>query len=487
MTLLDLAPYAGIVAAIGVALLLVARTDLPRVAGVALLLGGSLPLALLRIDSVGDLVADRAALVVAAFAIGAPAFVAATAVAVRWPWIVPVAALAAGLRVPMTPTPSPTDHLAPFWIVVAVGLAALAWRSLRGSQPPPRLGPVGWALAAYVLLAAVSLLWTDDLRRGAYVLVAFYLPLGGLAALVGCLDLTRRLREALVGGQLALATLFALVALYQWRAHDLFWNPTVIDANNYTPFFRVNSLFWDPAAFARFEALALITIVALFGLARSRRTLMAGGGLAALIFAGLVLSYSRSGLLMLIAGLVALAAAWRPRTAALAAAATVVGVVIAFGALTAAGALDATADRLTSDRLSLARSGVDEFREHPLAGVGLGSFGLAADNPDAVLGPHNVVVGVAAELGVLGLVALLALFVTVAGAIARPADRARDRTLRTLIAVELFAIFVQSLIDAGLFDDPLVWVFIAMLAVSAQPEVRGAEARAGPTAEPARA
>ena len=58
-------------------------------------------------------------------------------------------------------------------------------RSLRGTAPASRLGYVGWALAAYVLIASASLSWTADTQATAYSVAAFTLPLGLLAALVG--------------------------------------------------------------------------------------------------------------------------------------------------------------------------------------------------------------------------------------------------------------------------------------------------------------
>ncbi len=41
-------------------------------------------------------------------------------------------------------------------------------------------------------------------------------------------------------------------------ARNLFWNPKVIVANAYLPFYRVNSVFWDPSIYGRFLMIAIL-------------------------------------------------------------------------------------------------------------------------------------------------------------------------------------------------------------------------------------
>jgi hypothetical protein len=87
-------------------------------------------------------------------------------------------------------------------------------------------------------------------------------------------------------------------------------------ANIFNSFFRVNSAFFDPSMFGRFQVLALLTLVGLLALARPRPLLLAASALAVPIFGALYLTYSQSSHVALGAGLTTLAAAvWRGRAA----------------------------------------------------------------------------------------------------------------------------------------------------------------------------
>ena len=88
----------------------------------------------------------------------------------------------------------------------------------------------------------------------------------------------------------ALATIFAVVALYQAATEDIWRNPKVIVANAYAPFFRANSLFWDPSLFGRFEVVAILAATCVLVLAPTRERLLWGVPAIGLWFAGLYVS-----------------------------------------------------------------------------------------------------------------------------------------------------------------------------------------------------
>ncbi len=464
------APIAAIVAALGITLLLNFGRRSARLGGVVLVLAGAAPLVVGRFPGVVD--ASNISPLLAAAALVATLLTGALAVAfVRLPWLAVLLGLLAGLRIPLNlADPSPTNHLVPLWLVVIAGLLALLWRSRRDGWPAPRLGPIGWALSAWVLLAAISLAWSSGQDQGAYTFVAFYASFGSLVAIVGSLDPREGLPRAAVTTQVVLMVLLALVAVYQVTAGHLFWNPELIDGNMRLGYVRANSLFWDASALGRFEGLALIVIVGLLALSRRRWSVGAAAVLCAIGFTGLVLSYSRSGLVMVVAGVVLVALVWRPRLAVLLAGTAVVG-ILAAAALTIAGTADL--ERLTSGRVSIAAEGLGAFESAPLIGVGLGGY------PSS----HTVVLGIAAELGVLGLVTFLTLLATIALAVLRPADPGSDRTFRLVAAIALAALLTHSMLDSGLFDDAATWVLIAILGVLAAPSAipRGA----APAPEPA--
>jgi O-antigen ligase len=338
--------------------------------------------------------------------------------------------------------------------VIAAGLLAFAWRGRSGDWPVPRLGAVGWALGALVLFSAVSLFWSTGLEQGAYNFVAFYAPFGALVAMIGSMDVRGRLPGVLGNTQVVLAVLFALVAVYQLATHHIFWNPDLMEGNARLTYFRVNSLFWDASALGRFEALGIITVLGALALGERRRSVPGAAVLCALMLAGIVLSYSRAGLAALILGVVLIAAAWRPRVAIPLGAAALVA-AIAVLAVTGGVSLE----RITSSRSAIVQQGVQLFEAAPVAGNGLGSYQSS----------HSVALGVAAELGLIGVALFLGLLVTVGRAAIRPAEPGRDRTLRMVLAVELLVIFAHSMVDAGLFDDGIAWALAAMLAVIALP------------------
>ncbi|MEA2348432.1 MAG: hypothetical protein QOG62_2219 [Thermoleophilaceae bacterium] len=453
MTLLDLVPFAAVAAALGVGALLVGRGAGIRMAGIGLLLAGSAPLVLTRVAGLLDLAGEHPLLAAIAALAGAGLVAGGAALFLGRPWLIAVLAVLAGLRIPLSfSDPSPTNHLVVLWLVILAGLASFAWRGIKDDWPAPRLGAVGWALAAFVLLVAASLFWSTDPGAGGYTFVAFYAPFGALAAMVGSMEIRGRLPVALGTTQVVLAVIVSLVALYQLKAGHIFWNPDLMEGNVRLTYFRTNSLFWDASALGRFQALAILTIIGTLALGARQRSVLGAAALCGLIFVGLDLSYSRAGLAMLILGILLLAACWRPR------------VVLPLGAVALIGAVGVLAvtggvswERITSSRTAIAEQGFHAFQSAPVIGVGLGGY------PSS----HSVALGVAAELGVIGLIALLALLAVAVRAAIRPATPGRDRALRAVVAVELAAIFAHSMIDSGLFDDGATWVLLAILAVSA--------------------
>lgn len=457
-------PAGGIVAGLGVAVLLVSSATALRITGAILLVVGAVPLAL----AAGGLPVDPTAqpLVAAAVTVGAVVTLAvATLIAMRWPWLVPIAALVVGLRIPLRVPPDPIDHLAPLALILIAGLIALVIRSVRGTAPPTRLGPVGWTLAAVVVIAAASIAWSRDADATVYAVSAFIIPLGLLAALTGTLLPEPPLTRVLPWVLTVVAVLLAIVAIWQVANQELFWNEKLMRTNAYGGVFRANSLMFDPSLFGRVEVLALVTIVGLLLFGRPRLTLIAAAAGGVVIFAGLVLSYSQSSFVALAAGLFTLAAiAWRWRALILVGA---LGLVLVIGVLAlpqGRAVLDQPASQLSSARLGLAERSLDLFEDRPIAGSGLNAFATATGKRKAA--PHNVIAGTAAELGVIGLAALAALLASVVWAM-RTRRPDTDRTTHLILT----ALFVTILVHAVAYDnflaDPATWVVIALLAAGA--------------------
>ena len=459
-----LIPIAGVVAALGVAVLLCTGTTPLRALGAVLAGAGGIPLVLSRTSQAHTLL-DRPVLLGVGVVAGVVALAVLTLVFMRYPWLVPPIALVIGLRIPLRNPPSPTDHLLPLYLVLAAGTIALVLRSLRGSAPPNRLGYVGYAFAVYVVIAAASLAWTADRDATAYAVVAFTLPLGLLTALTGALlplpPLTKVLPWLLIGA----ATVLALVAIWQWHTHDIFWNDKLMRTNAYGGYFRTNSLLFDPSLFGRVEALALVAIVGLIALARPRKLLLLPTLAAIPIFLGLATSYSQSSLVALCVGIFVIACVvWRWK-AVIAIGAIIL--IVAVGALaTPQGRhlLHEPAQKASSARLGLVQRSLNLFEAHPIEGSGLGAFATATDKKKAA--PHNVVAGTAAELGIIGALALLAVLLSVLWAIRNRRPDA-DRPTHIILAALFATILAHALFYDNFFADPSMWVVAALLATGA--------------------
>ena len=66
--------------------------------------------------------------------------------------------------------------------------------------------------------------------------------------------------------------------MYQYATRDVFWNPKVIVGNAYAPFYRVNSVFYDPSVYGRFLVVAMLAALVLALYDRDRRVAYGSGG-----------------------------------------------------------------------------------------------------------------------------------------------------------------------------------------------------------------
>ena len=133
---------------------------------------------------------------------------------------------------------------------------------------------------------------------------------------------TRELVLGCVGVLAVLAIVFCGIGFWEYERRELFWNPKVIAANQFESYFRVNSVFWDPNVYGRFLVLVILAITALMLWSARARVALASAVVLAILWAGLVLTFSQSSFAALLAGLAVLAALrWDVRRAAAAAAA----------------------------------------------------------------------------------------------------------------------------------------------------------------------
>jgi putative inorganic carbon (HCO3(-)) transporter len=471
----EVARLGGPLGAVGLALLLTAtRRDL-RLAGLgAWALGGLALVPYLAPEGNRPLLA-------AAGVLGLAATVAAAVVLRRWPWALALGALAcAPARIPVDVGDTEANLLVPLYGVIAAGVLSFGYDLLRGDSRTRELGPLAWPLAGFVAWSGVSILWTDDLREGAIDLLFFFLPFGLLAVCLARLPWNRTALQLSYGALAAMALVFAVIGVYQWLTRDIFWNPKVVVGNAFAPFYRVNSVFWDPSIYGRFLVVAILATLVIALASVRREVVLAATALIVVLWTGLLFSFSQSSFAALIAGvLLAAAYFWRWRSAAAVGLAVVVMATVGFSAPQVRDSLlDESRrglDRATSGRWGLIEDGARIGLDHPLEGVGLGSFkheyaertGLRGAEP-ARAASHNTPITVAAETGLPGLALLVWL---VAAAIVTALRRAGRRRLTGRVslfaALGLAAIAVHSLFYDAFFEDPMSWGLFGVVALTA--------------------
>ena len=322
------------------------------------------------------------------------------------------------------------------------------------------LGP---ALAAWVLLAVGVAVLDVDLDKGAFGVIDVALPFGALTALVGSFRLERVLPERLGRLQVALGP-----ALLAGRRLPVAGAPPLLEPQARGRQ-RLRELLSRQLAVLRPEPVRALpgardphargSAVARAPAAADRLLLvLASAG----VFVGLALSYSQSSLLALDVGLVVIAGVvWRGRAVPASRGSRRSCCCLLAVPTTRHKIFHTSLSNVTSNRSSILSKGIDAFQRHPFAGSGLGSFarsaGTTAQGARAIA-PHNVVLQEAVELGVLGLIVLVGIVLALLRLLLRPADAAKERTLRLVLAAELAAIGVSSLFYAALFEDPMFWV-----------------------------
>jgi O-antigen ligase len=362
------------------------------------------------------------------------------------------------------------------------------------------LGGLPLALAAFVVLYALQSLYSKDFDTALEQVVFFLVP---FAVLFGLL-LEVRWSRKLVLGCLAVAAMLALVfvtiGFWEYHERELLWNPKVIASNQLQSYFRVNSVFWDPNVYGRFLMLVMLAVTALMLWSSRVRTAAVSAIVLALLWGGLVLTFSQSSFAALLAGLVVLAALrWDTRrtvaAAAISLAAAAVFVIAFQGVLNIHLGSSSGLEKVTSGRSDLVSGGVELFAKRPVWGWGSGAFGRAfrlerkGNQQEAVSASHTLPVTVAAEQGLIGLVAyvivLLAAFRTLLGN--RPAPGSRGPPLegalaypaRVAVAAMFCALVVHTMAYASFLEDPFSWVLMA-LGLSLAPSAKLVPARLRP-------
>jgi len=431
-----------------------------------------------------DLRHESAGMIVLAIAATAAAVVLLAAAFRRWPIVLPLAIVfALPFRVPLHAGGDTANLLVPLYLVIAAAVLSTAVRDWASPPTPLRLPTAArrlpQVLAAVVVLYALQALYSPDFSKSLQNLCFFFVPFSLVYALLRDVDWNPRLLVAVLWVLALEAIAFVFVGSVEYATRALFWNDQVIRANDFHTYFRVNSIFWDPNIYGRYLALVVVTAASALLWARERRRLALLTGLIAVLWLGLLPTFSQSSFAALLAGLAVLAALrWRWRWVLGA-----VGIAVVLAALTInPGRLNGE----TGGRANLVSGGAELFAERPVWGYGAGSFPRAyrehvATRKAPVSVSHTEPVTVAAEQGVIGLVAYAALLVAAlwtmgAGmfsprrSIAMPIGQLVGRAA---VLAAFAALLVHTMAYAGFFEDPITWTLLAVGAsLAAPPAVR---------------
>jgi putative inorganic carbon (HCO3(-)) transporter len=410
-------------------------------------------------------------------ALGAAAVALAVLVAVaivfaRKPELLgPAAVLALPFRIPIQTGPTTSNLLVPLYLVVAAGSLSWIVQALRrGDEDPDDPPPAGvkWVqrlLSLYIVLYAIQALYSVDFEKALQQMVFFYVPFALLFCLLRELEWNGRLLRRCMEVLVVLALLFAGVGFVEYATKTIFLNPKLIAANDVHTYFTVNSVFFDPDIFGRFLALVMILVAAYLLEARGRREQVGAIGVLAVLWGALVLTLSRSSLAALLVGLGTVAALrWRTTRV------LIVGVVvIAIGAAAIAitpntFGLNQGLNNASSGRANLVTGGITMFGDRVLWGYGSGAFvkEYRKQHPattTTLAASHTIPITIAAEQGLIGLIAYLAL-VLVALLVLLQGTRADP--LRAAIAAAFLALVFHTLLYADFLEDPVAWTLLGV-------------------------
>jgi O-antigen ligase len=417
--------------------------------------------------------ADRPGLAVAAAGAGLGVVGVLAWLVARRPAVLPVLVVAAlPFRVPIAVGGTTANLLVPLYAVVAAGVLAYALPRLSGRREETaerRPGALEWALAALLALYAVQASYSIDVDHALESVVFFYVPFALAFVLVSRVPWTPALTRACLVALLALALVFTGIGFVEYTTRHLLLNPKVIASNQLQDYFRVNSLFFDPNIYGRFLALVMLLLVAWLLWARRAREVLAGGLLLAVLWGGLVLTLSQSSFASLLVGLAVLGGMrWGTRRAlGLAVAVLALGaafVLLAPSALRLDLGSSKSADVATSGRYDLIAGGVRLFTDRPVGGWGSGSFARQYRRAErvsaerATSASHTIPITIAAEQGIIGLAAYLALLACALGRLFR---RARSSPARAAVAAAFAALLAHTMMYAAFLEDPMTWTLLA--------------------------
>jgi putative inorganic carbon (HCO3(-)) transporter len=426
-------------------------------------------------------------------AIAASAVVLAllAAAMLRWPILVPllvVATLPFRIRLHVAGGQA-VNLLVPLYAVLGAAVLATAVSAIRDGPRPRELPrPLVLTLILVIALYALQTIYSEDIAFAARNMGFFMAPFAVLFCLLAQMEWDRRLLGLAFALVLAEGLILALIGIGQFAGEHIFWNGKLQASNDFHFYFRVNSLFWDPNIYGRYLMATILLGATLLAWVAERRLALALTAALAAVFTGLLFGFSQTTFIALFVGLAALVALrWSMRWALVATPVALAGIVLAV--LFIGGGSSESTRTVTEGHSSLVSGGAKLAEHRPIWGYGSASFSKAFAHEENVRPgdttiSHTEPVTVAAEQGVIGIAAYLALLAAVlwtllggmrsiAPGLGAPfrslanRDRAELATARIAVAVAFAALLVHTIGYAAYLTDPLTWALLAVGAVLA--------------------
>lgn len=355
-------------------------------------------------------------------------------------------------------------------VIILVSLTALGMvirnRQLFGNRPTI----IDLTLIVFVVLAGLSLTYTYDVREGLIEFGMFYLPFLLMYLSVRILKPGERALKTALTLLFLQGIAFSLFGVYQYLSGHLFWNQRLIEANEFSPVFRVNSIFWDPNMFARFLIVVIVFSMTYLLFRPGVFNSYFLSSVSLICWIGVALSFSRSGWLTLLFALVVLAFLGFEQQSSVKIKYKKVLILLLVVILSALVIFSFVAIRngdvrtALEGRLKLIRGGFEVFLIHPFTGAGVGSFkseirSLSGFRRARVVASHNSTMTMLTEFGLLGFALFLSLIVSALLTI-RKAEFLSIAPLACLIAL-----LVHSQFYGAFFEDPYTWWALALLGI----------------------
>jgi O-antigen ligase len=441
---------------------------------------------------------------------GLAALLIVAALFVRFPRAVMPAALATlAFRVPLEIGGDSIKLLLPLYLTIAGAVVANAWSYWRGRSVDDPRGPklLDVTIVAYLGLYALQSLYATDVSVATQNFCFFYAPFVLLYGLAARQKWDAKLLRSCAVTLVTVALVLVLVGFVEFSRQRYLITIGGSQPSDFDPYFRVQSLFFDPNIYGRFLAIVMIVVTAVMLYTGKTQRVLGAAVILAVLWAGLVLSLSQSSFAALLSGLIVLAALrWKVKPVLMATGAVfLLGLVIAV-ALPSVSGIDlknsSSAETTTSGRFDLVTGGLTLWGQKPFFGHGSGDFSNAyrakklakrtTYGPAVTTKSHTAPLTVAAEQGIVGLAAFVALLIAGFGAVFRrvgneDGPRARPGLVaRVAVAAAFTAIFVHTLAYAAFLEDPLTWAMLGTaVSLAAIPRNGAADPAAEPEAEAA--